>query len=84
MSYDRFDLEDAITSCWTVVEDIRLLVDRNSDIEDFRALNTLYNHKFDKLWEVYQSLVKQGAFFSPEDSSECKTLVTLMNDPDGQ
>lgn len=52
--FDRFDLEQGIMQCWNVVEDIKLLAQRNAPVEDFAAVATLYQHKFEELFAQFE------------------------------
>ena len=53
--FDRFDLEQGIMQCWNVVEDIKLLAQRNAPVEDFAAVATLYQHKFEELFAQFEN-----------------------------
>lgn len=57
--FDRFDLEQGIMQCWNVVEDIKLLAQRNAPVEDFAAVATLYQHKFDELWALFENGIEE-------------------------
>jgi hypothetical protein len=61
MNKNRFDLEQEILDCWKLTDDINLLVDRSVgepfDIQDFRALAKVYEHKFNKMWETFEFMV---------------------------
>ena len=68
---DRFDLEHDIMNCWGVVEDIKELsrskMDRRNMTEDevnnyLLGLETIYQVKFERLFETFEMLVKQNAF----------------------
>ena len=69
MEYDRFDLEQQIMKCWQVTEDIQSFEERLIDgvtlTEDEQAniligLRCLYNIKFEKLWEMFESMIRDG------------------------
>ena len=55
---DRFDLEQEILECWKVVNDITIWADKNASAEDFKVLAAYYEHKFDKLWETFETCIK--------------------------
>lgn len=62
---NRFDLEQEIMHCWSVVEDLKLLRENISDkivTQDFQenfllGLETIYQAKFEKLWETFEKCV---------------------------
>lgn len=58
--FDRFDLEQGIMQCWNVVEDIKLLAQRNAPVEDFAAVATLYQHKFEELFDQFENGIHEG------------------------
>lgn len=60
---DRFELEQDIMNCWNVVEDIKTIYDR-VDYDDadkvmnaLLGLQTIYQMKFEDLWETFEKLV---------------------------
>ena len=64
---DRFDLEQHIMQCWNVTDDINLLYRRyydtdtmtKDDVANFLlGLTTLYNAKFEELFNTYETLLK--------------------------
>jgi hypothetical protein len=57
--FDRFDLEQGIMQCWNVVEDIKLLAQRNAPVEDFAAVAKLYQHKFEELFAQFEDGVHE-------------------------
>lgn len=61
-SYDRFDLEEQINDCWTVVEQLQLVRDATGESKDklIDAIQVLYQHKFMKLWDTFEDLVREG------------------------
>ena len=56
---DRFDFEQQIMSCWGMVDDVKLLAKRDAGSTDFEALAMVYQHKFDELFEQFESLVHE-------------------------
>lgn len=67
----RFDLEQDIMNCWSVVEDIkelsRCMLDRRKMTEDeisnyLLGLETIYQVKFERLFETFEMLIRQNAF----------------------
>ena len=68
---DRFDLESDIMNCWSIVEDVkelnRCMRDRRKMTEDeisnyLLGLETIYQVKFERLFETFEKLVQQNAF----------------------
>jgi hypothetical protein len=66
---DRFDLEQNIMRCWNVTEEIELL-NKNvlekdmsrDDISNFLlGLQTIYNAKFEELFDNFSELIQNGA-----------------------
>lgn len=55
---DRFDLEQSILDCWKITEDIYMLNDQGADIADTYSLAAVYEYKFQKLWNIFEELVK--------------------------
>lgn len=68
MIKDRFDLEQAIMNCWNITEDIKLISQMNdirelSEDERMNALlglETLYQMKFEILFDGFERMVKNG------------------------
>lgn len=58
-TFDRFDLEQGIMQCWNVVDDIKLLAQRNASAEDFAAVAQLYTHKFEELWAQFETGIEE-------------------------
>jgi hypothetical protein len=56
---DRFDFEQQIMSCWGMVDDVKLLAKRGAESADFEALSAVYHHKFEELFEQFETLVHQ-------------------------
>lgn len=63
-----YKLEEAIMSCWNVVEDIRTIYefpDQRKMTEDelqnsLLGLMTIYQLKFEKLFDIYEQLLREG------------------------
>lgn len=67
----RFDLEQDIMNCWSVVDDIkelnRCMLDRRKLTEDevsnyLLGLETIYQVKFERLFETFENMIRQNAF----------------------
>ena len=66
---DRFDLEQQILKCWNITEEIELLNEQvlenseftKDDISNYLlGLKTIYELKFDKLFDQFGELVEEG------------------------
>lgn len=61
---NRFDFEQQIMICWNVVEDIDAVVSVSDTLSTDELQNaligikTLYQIKFDKLWELFEDSLK--------------------------
>lgn len=73
---NRFDLEQDIMNCWNVVEDIkelsRSMLDRRTMTEDeisnyLLGLETIYQVKFERLFETFEMLIRQRKFQDYEE-----------------
>lgn len=72
----RFDLEQDIMNCWSVVEDIKELsrskMDRRKMTEDevnnyLLGLETIYQVKFERLFETFEMLIRHNAFHDRDE-----------------
>jgi len=58
----RFDLEERIMHCWGIVDDldyIAELVEDNDQVSNLvLGLKSLYQAKFEKLWETFENSIK--------------------------
>jgi hypothetical protein len=62
---DRFDLEQSILQCWNVCDDIDLLyenvMEKDMSVDDIAnallGMKTLYQMKFDKCFNCFETLV---------------------------
>lgn len=85
MNYDRFDLEEQIMKCWNVVDDVNDLYEHIGDSSEFvdmppkyvdKVMNKLlgvkelYDMRFQKLWDVFDNMLKDGQFQSHIDKDE--------------
>ena len=60
---DRFDLEQEIMNCWNVVEDLKMIYaaehlydDEDAMMNALLGLGSLYELKFQKLWNTFEAL----------------------------
>lgn len=67
---DRFDLEQQMLDCWRVTDDVKLLCENVCDddlsTDDIAnaliGIETLFNMKFQKMWETFETLIRQDHF----------------------
>jgi hypothetical protein len=99
-SIDRFDLEQEIMNCWQIKEDLDTLLHAYMDgpkmTEDevsnvILGLSSLYQLKFQKCWDTFEQLLKNGGFSNKQDSLmyrvnilelEISTLRSRLQDHD--
>ena len=61
-SVDRFDLEQQIMQCWSMVDDLRAFANSGADTDELRALSKVYDRKFDILFETFSTMISEGQF----------------------
>ena len=99
-SIDRFDLEQDIMACWNVVDDLDVFLSRYMDGPEMSdddvanvilGIKSLYQLKFQKLWDTFEQLLKNGGFSNQHDSLmyrvnilelEISTLRSRLKDHD--
>ena len=59
---DRFDLEQQIMQCWTMVDDLRAFANSGADTDELRALSKVYDRKFDILFETFSTMISERQF----------------------
>jgi hypothetical protein len=57
---NRFDFEQEIMRCWSVVEDMRTVAKVNCDPDSFEALATIYEIKFNSLFNMFETMIRDG------------------------
>jgi hypothetical protein len=65
---DRFDLEQHIMKCWNVTEDVDILnynvlekdMSRDEISNFLLGLKTIYNAKFEDLFDNFSKLIEEG------------------------
>jgi hypothetical protein len=67
---DYFELEENIQNCWNITDDIRAMCDAGAPVEDIKALATVYAYRFEKLWNIYEGMVRNHQFVTNEPPSE--------------
>lgn len=77
---DRFDLEESIMNCWSMVDDVRMIRERvateDEVIQLIKSVEVLYQAKFEELFLIFEKLVNQGEFGLPPAGFEptCQSL----------
>ena len=56
---DRFEFEQEIMECWKVTNDLQMYIDQGASIEDTKVLIDYYERKFQKVWDTYETLIKE-------------------------
>lgn len=74
-----FELEQHIQGCWNVCEDIKTLEEQGADMKDMLALSTLYDYKFQKLWEIFEELLTARSL-EKAAQRECKRCGKKVGD----
>ena len=59
---DRFDLEQQIMACWSVVDDLQQFVESGANTDELQALALVYDRKFQILFETFSTMISQGQF----------------------
>ena len=44
--------------CWQIVDDIHVMYEMGTTINDLDALATVYDYKFKRMWATFESMVK--------------------------
>ena len=71
---DRFDLEQQIMETWGIIRDIQLLTRQGASAESFSALATVYEHKFQEVWDTFETVI-----FPQADSTDKVTQCAHLN-----
>lgn len=67
---DRFDLEQQILECWNITDDLALLEQQGANTADMVSLACVYEFKFKRLWETFETLVHERQFVKKEQGSD--------------
>jgi len=59
---DRFDLEQQIMQCWSMVDDLRAFANSGASTDELQALAKVYDRKFDILFETFSTMISEGQF----------------------
>ena len=81
---NRFDLEDAMSSLYNIGDDIDTVLHSYMDArvrpsEDDMAnmligVKTLYNARYQKMWEIFEELIKTGVIKDCNKLSDCEVI----------
>jgi hypothetical protein len=78
MASDRFDFEQQIQKCWLITDDIADVaegvlerdLDKDQIVNALNGIQQLYELKFNKLWDLFESvhmnLVRDNKFLNEE------------------
>jgi len=73
MKYNRFDLEQLILKNWEITTEIKHLYEKVLEDDTYTrdqianyllGLETIYELKFNKLWDCFESIAQQGKITS--------------------
>jgi len=56
---DRFEFEQEIMECWKITNDLQMYIDQGASIEDTKVLIDYYDRKFQKVWDTFETLIKE-------------------------
>ena len=59
---DRFDLEQAILSCWGITNDLRMAAGVEGNAELLNAIAVLYDARFNELFEILSTMIEKKRF----------------------
>lgn len=59
---DRFDLEQQIMTCWSMVDDLRAFANSGASTDELQALAKVYDRKFNILFETFSTMISEGQF----------------------
>lgn len=77
MAKDRFDLEQDIMNCWSVVDDLKMLLESDGyDNDDIQAIIRLYQKKFEVMWVTFEDCIRNEFRHFPEKVSRQTDLFT--------
>jgi len=82
MAKDRFDLEQDIMNCWSVVDDLKMLLESDGyDNDDIKAVARLYTKKFEVLWATFEECIRND-FAMKKNAYSVQTYgIDDINDP---
>lgn len=56
-----YSIEQHILGCWNICDDIKVLKEAGASAEDMTALATIYQYKFQKMWDEYEDMLHQAS-----------------------
>ena len=56
---DRFEFEQEIMECWKITNDLQMYIDQGASIEDTKVLIDYYERKFQKVWDTFETLIRE-------------------------
>jgi hypothetical protein len=59
---DRFDLEQQIMTCWSMVDDLRAFSNSGASTDELQALAKVYDRKFNIMFETFSTMISEGQF----------------------
>ena len=59
---NRFDLEQQILDCWRITDEIPMMEEQGAGAADMTSLARVYEFKFNRLWETFETMVAEGQF----------------------
>jgi hypothetical protein len=76
--YDRFDLEQAIMTCWNTADDLDILaesvledgLDEDAVSNALLGLQQLHHLRMSRLWNIFEYLIETGQCDSPVDEDD--------------
>jgi hypothetical protein len=88
---DRFDFEETLTKCWCIVDDLKELSEHIVE-HDVVGNDAIHNHifglacvydvKFHKLWDLYESQYMETIRMNKMLELECKALRQQLQESD--
>lgn len=57
---DRFDLEQDILRCWTIVDDLKKFSQQTASSDQYQALAVTYDVHFECLWKTFETMLRDG------------------------
>jgi hypothetical protein len=70
---DIFDFEQQILKCWNITDDLKE-ANEELDSEHIGAITTLYEVKFNKLWELFEDVVMAEVRKNKMLEEECAAM----------
>jgi hypothetical protein len=86
--FTQFDLEQQILQCWNICDELKLLnelvLEKDLSKDDISnivmGLETLYQHKFDKCFQLFEELLKEHYNIKQELESINSDINLLKSD----